>query len=65
MDLQTARASGLKWSWARNAALVLFVVTGILLVASLSTARSHGAETQTTALAAHVLHAFGHGAGAL
>jgi hypothetical protein len=41
MDLQTIRAhDGAKWAWARTGALILFLVTGILLVASLATARS-------------------------
>ena len=41
MDLQTIKSHyGAKWAWARTGALILFVVTGILLVASLSTARS-------------------------
>jgi hypothetical protein len=65
MDLQTARSSGLNWSWARNAAIVVFVVAGILLVASLTAARSSHAETQTTALAAHILHHVGHRVGVL
>lgn len=36
MDLQTigAREAG-GWSWARTGALILFVVTGILLIVSL------------------------------
>jgi hypothetical protein len=42
MDLQNVIASyGAKWAWARTGALILFLVTGILLVASLTTARSH------------------------
>jgi len=41
MDLQTITAHyGAKWAWARTGALILFLVTGILLVASLTTARS-------------------------
>jgi hypothetical protein len=41
MDLQTIKSHyGAKWAWARTGALILFLVTGILLVASLSTARS-------------------------
>ncbi len=33
---------GAKWTWARTGALLLFLITGILLVSSLTTARSHG-----------------------
>lgn len=55
MDLQTARAhNDLKWSWTRNGALVLFFVAGILLVASLTTTRSH--QPQTSLLAGHSSH---------
>lgn len=58
MDLQTARANnGLKWSWARNGALILFFVTGILLVASLTTARSHQSGAHTSLFAGHISHA--------
>ncbi|KAB2940825.1 MAG: hypothetical protein K8F92_09270 [Hyphomicrobium sp.] len=42
MDLQTVKAHyGAKWAWARTGALILFLVTGILLVASLTTTRGH------------------------
>jgi hypothetical protein len=41
MDLQNIIASyGAKWAWARTGALILFLVTGILLVASLTTAHA-------------------------
>jgi hypothetical protein len=41
MDLNGAKASnGPGWAWTRTAAVVLFVLTGILLVASLSQAKS-------------------------
>ena len=41
MDLQASKSQyGAKWAWARTGALILFLVTGILLVASLTTARS-------------------------
>jgi succinate dehydrogenase hydrophobic anchor subunit len=41
MDLQGAKASsGPRWAWARTSAVVLFVLTGILLIASLSQTRS-------------------------
>jgi len=32
---------GAKWAWTRTGALLLFLVTGILLVSSLTAARSH------------------------
>jgi hypothetical protein len=44
MDLQRSQ-NGAKW--ARTGALILFVVTGVLLVASLTTARSQGTLLQT------------------
>jgi hypothetical protein len=45
MDLQTIKSHyGAKWAWARTGALILFLVTGILLVASLTTARSQQAS---------------------
>jgi len=41
MDLHGAKAnSGPGWAWARTGAVVLFVLTGILLIASLSQAKS-------------------------
>ncbi len=44
MDLQASKSQyGAKWAWARTGALILFLVTGILLLASLSTARSEHA----------------------
>ena len=58
MDLQTAKAhNGHKGSWARNGALILFFVTGILLVASLAPARAHQAGAQTSLLAGHIAYA--------
>jgi hypothetical protein len=45
MDLQSLKSQyGAKW--ARTGALILFVVTGLLLVASLTTARSQGSLLQ-------------------
>jgi hypothetical protein len=45
MDLQTIKSHyGAKWAWARTGALILFLVTGILLIASLATARSQHAS---------------------
>ena len=41
MDLEGAKTqSGPRPTWARTGALILFVLTGILLIASLSGARS-------------------------
>jgi hypothetical protein len=41
MDLEGSKTqNGPRWAWARTGALILFLVTGILLVASLNTARS-------------------------
>jgi hypothetical protein len=52
MDLQgTNMHNGPGWAWARTGALVLFLLTGILLLASLSTARS-----QETAFPPGVAH---------
>ena len=44
MDLQRSQHGA---KWARTGALILFVVTGFLLVASLTTARSQGTLSQT------------------
>ena len=44
MDLQRSHLGA---KWARTGALILFVVTGVLLVASLTTARSQGALLQS------------------
>jgi hypothetical protein len=41
MDYRAAKDhSGPKWAWARTGALIVFLVTGILLIASLHSARS-------------------------
>jgi len=41
MDLQTVKAQyGVHWAWARTGALILFLVTGMLLAASLTVFRS-------------------------
>lgn len=45
MNLQAIQMqNGPKPAWTRTGALVLFLVTGILLVATLTTARSQQAE---------------------
>jgi hypothetical protein len=41
MDLfGTKMQNGPRWAWARTGALILFLLTGILLLASLNEARS-------------------------
>jgi len=41
MDFQTIKSQeGAGWAWARTGALILFLVTGILLVATLTSAHS-------------------------
>jgi hypothetical protein len=45
MNLQTVKTHyATKGAWARTGALILFLVTGILLVASLTASRSSAAE---------------------
>ena len=47
MNLQAIQMqNGPKPAWTRTGALVLFLVTGILLVATLTTARSQQADGQ-------------------
>jgi len=42
MHLPNSKAHyGPRWAWARIGALILFLVTGVLLLASLHDARSH------------------------
>ncbi|MGZ5823285.1 MAG: hypothetical protein ACXWJH_07145 [Hyphomicrobium sp.] len=46
MDLNAAkRHEGSKWAWARTGALLLFLLTGVLLLASLSGLKNHRADT--------------------
>jgi len=54
MDLQGAKAhNSPRWAWARTGAIILFVLTGILLLASLSQAKSlHGAVGAAQAIPA-------------
>jgi hypothetical protein len=41
MDLQTVKAQyGTHWAWARTGALILFLLAGMLLAASLTAARN-------------------------
>ncbi len=51
MDLKGSKAqSGLKWVLARTCVLALFVLTGVLLVASLNTEGSLRADVSSTPL---------------
>lgn len=55
MDLRASKAqNGPKWAWARTGALILFVLTGILLIASLNSARSQQAFAQAHHTALHL-----------
>jgi len=45
MDLNAAkRQEGSKWAWARRGALLMFLLTGVLLLASLSGLKNHRAD---------------------
>jgi hypothetical protein len=45
MDLHGAKAqNGPRWAWARTGALILFLLSGVLLLASLTSARSQHAN---------------------
>ena len=45
MDRNAAkRQEGSKWAWARTGALLLFLLTGVLLLASLSGLKNHRAD---------------------
>jgi len=44
MDLHAAKGQGSKWAWARTGALLLFLLTGVLLLASLSSVKSQHSE---------------------
>jgi len=51
MDLKATRAqSGLKWALARTCILALFLLTGVLLVASLNTEGSLRADASSAPL---------------
>ena len=46
MDLHAAKGQqGSKWAWARTGALLLFLLTGVLLLTSLSTLKSQRSGT--------------------
>ena len=52
MDLEGMKAQdGSRWAWARIGALILFVLTGILLLATLNTARSQQPHDPVSAVA--------------
>jgi hypothetical protein len=45
MDLHAAKGpQGSKWAWARTGALLMFLLTGVLLLASLSSLKSQRSE---------------------
>lgn len=45
MDLHAAKGQqGSKWAWARTGALLLFLLTGVLLLASLSALKTQRSE---------------------
>ncbi len=51
MDLKVTRAqSGLKWTLVRTCILALFLLTGVLLVASLNTEGTLRADASSTPL---------------
>jgi hypothetical protein len=51
MDLESAKSQhGSRWAWARTGALILFLVTGVLLLASLHSARSQDAPANVGAV---------------
>jgi hypothetical protein len=48
MDFRAAKGqSAPKWAWARTGALIVFLVTGVLLLASLHSARSERLPSET------------------
>jgi hypothetical protein len=52
MQLPNSKAhGGPRWAWARIGALILFLVTGVLLLASLRDARSHVGTTGSSSFA--------------
>ena len=54
MDLFAAKEQpGFKWAWARTGALLLFLLTGVLLVASLNSLKSQSSEARTSFSAHH------------
>jgi len=55
MDLDGAKSqNGSRWAWARTGALILFVVTGVLLLASLHSARSQGEPAGASGGTVHI-----------
>lgn len=57
MDLHGAQAdSGPKWAWARTGALLLFLLTGLLMLASLNSARSQDAQALSPSASFHMQH---------
>jgi hypothetical protein len=55
MDFRDAKAqNGPKWAWARTGAIILFLLTGILLLASLHAARSQSTGAAGSDVGAHL-----------
>ena len=55
MDLHAAkRQQGSKWAWARTGALLLFLLTGMLLLASLSALKSQHSQADTAFSGPHI-----------
>jgi hypothetical protein len=50
MDLQAAKAQNRsRWTWARNGALLFFLLSGILLLASLGMVKGQRAQAEPAA----------------
>ena len=55
MDLHAAKGQqGSKWAWARTGALLLFLLTGVLLLASLSALKSQRSEADAASPGPHI-----------
>jgi hypothetical protein len=55
MDLHAAKGQqGSKWAWARTGALLLFLLTGVLLLASLSALKTQRSEADAAASRVHI-----------
>jgi hypothetical protein len=55
MDLHAAKGQqGSKWAWARTGALLLFLLTGVLLLASLSALKTQRSEADAASSWVHI-----------
>jgi len=55
MDLHAAKGQqGSKWAWARTGALLLFLLTGVLLLASLSALKTQRSEADAASSRVHI-----------